>query len=108
MNLEQIDTSTTAGKAEVMRLAAAGRQLLVRSASTDHPWEPIHEAAAEWGWRECEYAIQSELVGSPEVWVVFTHDFTPHTEESAKAMARREGGVAVSYIRADLAGEVRP
>lgn len=71
MNLEPIDTSTTAGKAEVMQLAAEGRQLLVRPAKTSDSWEPIHECAAEWGWRECEYAIQTEPVGPDVVWVEF-------------------------------------
>lgn len=107
MNLEQIDTSTTAGKAEVMRLAAEGRQLLVRTSKTGDSWEPIHERAAEWGWRECEYAIQAERVGPDEVWVVLNWcgqvcaitEYEPiHLNSTSK----------VRYRRADIAGEVKP
>lgn len=104
MNLEQIDTSTTAGKAEVMRLAAEGRRVVVAENDEDAPiWRD--SSNPKWDWSIYDYAIISEAVGSEEVWMVFTPDFSPHTEEEAKRIADRYGGEVVRYIRADLAGE---
>ena len=70
MNLEQIATSTTAGKAEVMRLAAEGRKLVTREVGSTDPWEPLHEKASEWAWGDCHYAIIAEPVRMEEIWVV--------------------------------------
>lgn len=58
MNLEQIDTSTTAGKARVMKLAAEGRELVSRGQWPGASWEPIAEG--DWNWRDFEYAVVSE------------------------------------------------
>ncbi|NRP03277.1 hypothetical protein [Stenotrophomonas maltophilia] len=108
MNLEQIDTSTTAGKAEVMRLAAEGRQLLIRSADLSDSWEPIHEIVAEWNWRECEYGILA-APGMPErLWIVLADDGSfagvgsYHTEAYAKKWSANYGGIPVEFVRADL------
>lgn len=60
MNLEQIDTSTTAGKAEVMRLAAEGRRVAYSSAG-HHEWAVA--VYPRWDWRTRDYAIIAEPVG---------------------------------------------
>lgn len=74
MNLEQIDTSTTVGKAEVMRLAAEGRAVVqglvvsgVQCRVIVAKWEET--SFPEWNWREYRYAIIAEPVGPDEVWV---------------------------------------
>lgn len=66
MNLEQIDTSTTAGKAEVMRLAAEGRRVVWRFKG-GRKWIPGD--AGNWNWPECDFAIITEPVGPGEVWI---------------------------------------
>jgi hypothetical protein len=101
MNLEQIDTSTTAGKAEVMRLAAEGRRVAVRHMSSH--W--MENSRPYWNWAEVEYAIISEPVGPEEVWVVIDHSIPALTEASAKSYAEAHGLHVVRYLRADLAGE---
>lgn len=105
MNLEQIDTSTTAGKAEVMRLAAEGRRVAYRDST--HEWE--EKAAPAWNWVVGEYAIISEPVGPEGVWVTVINgcvDAGPYTFElNAVRRAQDYGGEVVKYIRADLAGE---
>lgn len=63
MNLEQIDTSTTAGKAEVMRLAAEGRRVCVRVRDSD-PWCEVWESSEpSWNWASVKYAIRADLAG---------------------------------------------
>lgn len=106
MNLEQIDTSTTAGKAEVMRLAAEGRKVALRGRYSDLPWgemEPGDEAL--WNWGGTDYAIISEPVGPEEVWLVVVKDMSSVGREGAEEYAARYGGTVVRYLRADLAGE---
>jgi hypothetical protein len=68
MKLEQIDTSTTAGKAEVMRLAAEGRRVAARwhGREANAWWSPDRP---EWDWTKSDYAIIAEPVGPDEVWV---------------------------------------
>lgn len=105
MNLEQIDTSTTAGKAEVMRLAAEGRMVMDNAGGE---WTPIKHPC--WNWEEYSYAIISEPVGPDEVWVVlgprdepigaFIHEFQATACSSGEAAWK-----SIRYLRADLAGE---
>lgn len=106
MNLEQIDTSTTAGKAEVMRLAAEGRKVRWRFRG-DSQW--LVDVGDDWDWKSCEYAIISEPVGPEEVWFTVINGCTdagPYTFEcTAVDRAQNHGGQPVKYIRADLAGE---
>ena len=108
MNLEQIDTSTTAGKARVMQLAAEGRMLAVRCARA-HSWAKIAEVS--WDWSTFDYAIIAEPVGPEEVFVAFSMAgdllCVRHMEVDAERAMRRNGGsgYVVRYIRADLAGE---
>ncbi|OBU59200.1 hypothetical protein [Stenotrophomonas maltophilia] len=112
MNLEQIDTSTTAGKAEVMRLAAEGRRVAARRKIrlTDEWWEP---GEANWNWSDIEFAIISEPVGPEEVWLAIYNDGSisrvgTRDEVYSRVLDGRAAGldsVAVRYIRADLAGE---
>lgn len=106
MNLEQIDTSTTAGKAEVMRLAAEGRKVAV--AGSGFEWAG-KERAITWNWERCDYAIISEPVGPDELWCVIGEagGYSPSYDSRVKAEARAldPAGIAVRYIRADLAGE---
>lgn len=119
MNLEQIDTSTTAGKAEVMRLAAEGRRVAMRSqpgaqpmnvADVNlYPWVYSAGVHPSWNWTQCDYAIISEPVGPDEVWMTVINgcvDAGPYTFEfNAVRRAQDYGGEVVKYIRADLAGE---
>lgn len=108
MNLEQIDTSTTAGKAEVMRLAAEGRRVAMRLKVSDHPWATLCERDENpWNWALNDYAIISEPVGPEELWAVqfpsYISNFNDRT--TAEAAASKNNGTVVRYIRADLAGE---
>lgn len=59
MNLEQIDTSTTAGKARVMQLAAEGRRVAYSNAG-HHEWAVAVDP--RWDWRTRDYAIIVEPV----------------------------------------------
>lgn len=109
MNLEQIDTSTTAGKAEVMRLAAEGRRVAYRDST--HQWE--EKAAPAWNWVVGEYAIIAEPVGPEEVWFVYKGATPAMGPFGREHLARERAGAAgseytpVRYIRADLAGEAK-
>lgn len=103
MNLEQIDTSTTAGKAEVMRLAAEGRRVAQRYLGESR-YEEISEP--KWDWVLMDYAIISEPVGPAVVWVILGRngavaDVTA-VEECIEDCSNDR---VVRYIRADLAGE---
>ncbi|MBO3002251.1 hypothetical protein J5H43_01820 [Stenotrophomonas maltophilia] len=108
MNLEQIDTSTTAGKAEVMRLAAEGRKVFSTRRKDGGGVGPVDPP---WNWQDFDYAIIAEPVGPEEVWVAFSKDGEVATarcmEADADRVMRRIGhcGQSVRYIRADLAGE---
>ncbi len=103
MNLEPIDTSTTAGKAEVMRLAAEGRKVARKSILPKSVWEKWPHP--EWNWGAGDYAIIAEPVGPEEVWVAVKSCGT------VKGVCLDEdepvlwGLTGVRYIRADLAGE---
>lgn len=104
MNLEQIDTSTTAGKARVMQLAAEGRRVAQRYLG-ESQYEDISEP--KWDWVLMDYAIIAEPVGPEELFAVV---FTTHTgvwveQGEAGKIASERGGQVVKYIRADLAGE---
>ncbi|WP_426355651.1 hypothetical protein ACN9MD_09660 [Stenotrophomonas maltophilia] len=113
MNLEQIDTSTTAGKAEVMRLAAEGRTVAMlpreKAAAEALGWTSLNGDSDEWNWPHFDYAIISEPVGPEEKWCVIGADgqtmVTGETRSGVENFARREGMTIVRYIRADLAGE---
>lgn len=102
MNLEQIDTSTTAGKAEVMRLAAEGRRVAQRYLGESR-YAEIFEP--KWDWVLMDYAIIAEPVGPDEVWLALLPDGkikgVCETEEDAEYFSAH----SVCYIRADLAGE---
>jgi len=105
MNLEQIDTSTTAGKAEVMRLAAAGRRVAY-SNSGHHEWGL--SKAPLWDWRTRDYAIIAEPVGPDEVWVNEFNGTLYASPDREIADRFNLSAVSVRYIRADLAGEGKP
>jgi hypothetical protein len=115
MNLEQIDTSTTAGKAEVMRLAAEGRRV-VRNyrCATDHSQCGWHEVTGKpsWNWEAGDFAI----IASDEVcegYVLLPAVLTSDIEiaiarwlESNEPVSECYAAIlAASAIRADLAGE---
>jgi len=104
MNLEQIDTSTTAGKAEVMRLAAEGRKVAY-APIPDLAWS-IAADEPSWNWRACDYAIIAEPAGPEEVWAV-VHDDGSVLDLSLTKLETAEHQSLVRYIRADLAGEVK-
>ncbi|WP_141057060.1 hypothetical protein [Stenotrophomonas rhizophila] len=108
MNLEQIDTSTTAGKARVMQLAAEGRRVAYSNAG-HHEWALARDP--RWDWRTRDYAIIAEPVGPDEVWVNVTPSFKLGRAEylygscaTAAADAYTSEVRQVRYIRADLAG----
>jgi hypothetical protein len=100
MNLEPIDTSTTAGKARVMRLAAEGRNIAERSM-------PVGEWSATsvplWDWRKYEYAIIAEPVGPEEVWALVHRDGSV-LDIATDMLLADEDQYLVRYRRADLAG----
>ncbi|MBA0362386.1 hypothetical protein [Stenotrophomonas maltophilia] len=107
MNLEQIDTSTTAGKAEVMRAESFRVRWRVKG---DSEW--LH-SPVEWNWDEHQYAIVNEEVsagGPEEVWVILDSEgdvlsACKHEWEVRVKMHIDCGASALRYIRADLAGE---
>jgi len=101
MNLEQIDTSTTAGKAEVMRLAAEGRRVAFRCGALARWYESLNSA---WDWLTYDYAIIAEPVGPDEVWGL-VHDDGSVLALSSTRLEASERQSLVRYIRADLAGE---
>lgn len=101
MNLKQIDTSTTAGKAEVMRLAAEGRRVAYRDST--HEWE--EKAAPVWNWVVGEYAIIAEPVGPEEVFVTVCEGDPIDVYKSETTAICPHSWDVVHYIRADLAGE---
>lgn len=109
MNLEQIDTSTTAGKAEVMRLAAEGRRVAFRCGAPARWYESPNSA---WDWFTYDYAIISEPVGPEELFVCIARNgvitATVENEEQGIRYEQDFGGSITRYIRADLAGEVKP
>lgn len=109
MNLEQIDTTTTAGKAEVMRLAAEGRKVAIQVVDEYAPriaW--VNEKNPIWDWARQKFAIIAEPVGPEEVWFTLINgncDAGPYTYEcTAVDRAQNYGGQPVRYVRDDLAG----
>lgn len=102
MNIEPIDTSTTAGKVEVMRLAVEGRQVV----TTNHAGEWHRTSDPEWAWDSYDYAIIAEPVGPAEMWVTFGHGgFVLATHAERPALLAHDGANAkyatVRYVRAD-------
>lgn len=105
MNLEQIDTSTTAGKVRVMQLAAEGRGVAYSNAG-HHEW--AFASDPRWDWRTRDYAIISEPVGPDEWFIVLSANGSVRAvcETLEKANTHAGSGMhVVRYIRADLAGE---
>lgn len=107
MNLEQIDTSTTAGKAEVMRLAVEGRRIAI-DYQDGRGWQVWGvDNDVEWNWASQSFAIIAEPIGMEEIWVVVGFADGSFSKEAAKSLAaERPGTEIVRYIRADLGGEV--
>lgn len=104
MKLEQIDTSTTAGKARVMQLAAEGRMVAARPFSDMTKWD-IH-LIPTWDWWAFQYAIIAKPVGPDEVWVTLSPDgeaIATHRSEPQWLPRDSRGRVAtvVRYVRAD-------
>lgn len=108
MNLEQIDTSTTAGKAEVMRLAAEGRRVVYREHVIGRSEWRNHGTFMDpdWDWMHLTYAIVSEPVGPEEVWVLLGRNGAVADVTAIKDfVSDASNDRFVHYIRADLAGE---
>lgn len=103
MNLEPIDTSTTAGKAEVMRLAAEGRKVAQR-AFPNEVWIEQHSPA--WAWPTVDYTIIAEPVGPESVWVRIEDGYPVGVWNNSVAPEAISGTEVVRFIRADLAGEL--
>lgn len=105
MNLEPIDTSTTAGKAEVMRLADEGRKV-AKKAGNDRGWIDCPDPV--WNWPNVDYAIIVEEFAIPtapdELWVIQHKegDQSLACDESyARSWVEKNGGELVRYVRAD-------
>lgn len=106
MELEKIDTSTTAGKAEVMRLASEGRQVVYRRKGKDCPRGWVVTGSPAWNWDWYLYAIPATPVGPDVVFVVFERGVVTafNTSYGASEYMALYGGSKVEYRRADLAG----
>ena len=106
MNLEQIDTSTTAGKAEVMRLAAEGSRVASRPKGLTCGFST--DTGHVWNWQAFDFAIISEPVGPEEMFVVMRADGTAaavcDTSDRAKAWNGPDLTI-VRYRRSDLPKE---
>lgn len=107
MNIEQIDSSTTAGKSEVMRRAAEGATVVTRAIFRPvDSW--VRAEKPVWNWADYEYAIMVEPVIPGEVWVVVAPDLeTKHVlvmnEQSADYFVT-QGQTVAHYVLADHAG----
>lgn len=108
MNLEQIDTSTTAGKAEVMRLAAEGRRVAMQH-SAGH-W--IETSEPGWIWERYTYQIIINPPAPKEVWILADDESGDPVDRACYRIRHETSNhptlapaTAVRYIRADLAGE---
>lgn len=105
MKLEPIDTSTTAGKARVMQLAAEGRKVayLGRSpAYRDGIWNTA--GTPTWDWNRFDFAILAEPVGPDEVWVTVIDGDVVMDVYSTKVdadAALNRGWEAVRYRRVE-------
>lgn len=93
MNLEPIDTSTTAGKAEVMRLAAEGRGLAYKN-RFNKKWERhVQPEICDWDWRTASFAIIAEPDFPDEVWI--------QQRDGALWAYPQDREGSVRYVRAD-------
>ncbi len=98
MKLEQIDTSTVAGKAEVMRLAAEGRK--VASGDRGAPFDAFgFNRNPQWNWIAADYAIIAEPVGPDEVWVSIHSNGVFAAVHMVRPMVH-QGDSLVRYVRA--------
>lgn len=102
MNLEQIDTSTTAGKARVMQLAAEGRKVFATRRKDGAGAGPIEPS---WNWQEWDFAIIAEPAGPESVWVRIEYGYPVGVWNNSVAPEAIAGTEVVRYIRADLSGE---
>lgn len=113
MKLEQIDTSTTEGKAEVMLLAAKGRKVAARYASSA-PMLGVRAGFIEvmfdprlivWNWEKADYAIIAEPVGPEEIFVNVYPSYCVSCYDNAEDAVKYAGPTAtakgVRYVRAD-------
>lgn len=100
MNLEQIDTSTTAGKSRVMQLAAEGRRVAARCEDPRSDWECGKDLRITWDWDRFDYAIIAEPVGPDEVWASFDKGGGVAAIYVSKPMVY-QGASLVRYVRAD-------
>lgn len=104
MKLEPIDTSTTAGKARVMQLAAEGRRVSVRLRDRDDAFGECKSQS--WNWDAYIYAIIAQPVGPDEVWVTLSPDgevIATHRSEPQWLQSDSRGRVAtaVRYRRVE-------
>lgn len=99
MKLEPIDTSTTAGKARVMQLAAEGRRVAARWRHCDaDAW--FGRDRPEWAWATLDYAIIAQPVGPDEVWLFIAQDGEA-TLEKRDVRGKRPDETAVRYRRVE-------
>lgn len=98
MKLYQIDTSTTAGKAEVMRLAAEGRKVAQRTFPNE-AW--IEQRSPAWAWPTVDYAIIAEPLGPDEVWVTVSEGDPIDVYKDETTAACSTSWEVVRYVRAD-------
>lgn len=109
MKLEPIDTSTTAGKAEVMRLAAEGRRVAQRGIRCTEPFYEMRDGyEIRWNWESTSYAIIAERVGPNELFAVIgtfgEAEVVGITLSGVECYGAKLGRTVVRYVREDLAG----
>lgn len=100
MNLEQIDTSTTAGKAEVMRLAAEGRRVAYLS-GWNGKWVACGSDPVTWNWESMDYAIIAETACPDEVWLTFNEAGKLFATSDCRPEWQQPGISHVRYLRVD-------
>ncbi|MGS0619866.1 hypothetical protein [Xanthomonas oryzae] len=98
MKVEKIDTTTTAGKAKVMGLAAQGRMVVQRTFPNE---EWIRQSLPVWNWQVHEYAIVFKEVGPRDVWLEIDSKHAIRNFNLDGTCSK--GNVAVRYVREDLA-----
>lgn len=112
MNLEQIDTSTTAGKIHRLLCAIRGHAGIGSNGRCKKCRSEVDCLPREWRKSTMEQSMRSQSDGLKEVWVVYKGDIPcmgPFGDEQLAIDRAQDAGAAynlVKYIRADLAGEV--
>jgi hypothetical protein len=90
MRLKNIDTSTTAGKIEVMRAYAEGKSVVHKASTTGEDWKPLI-GNPFWNWYACSYAVVEE---PRVVWGVYDNANNLYTYRTTVEIAEEVAAVA--------------